>query len=293
MQRKQRAVHERKSFLSAGLAHSSVVLGSGELMTWGLARQYQLGLDRITEKERRAGTTEVNLEAPKDVHHSPDVVPTLKASGDVVTTVACGSSHTLAVTRAGAVFSWGSGAFGRLGHGSDADVRIPRQIEFKRKRIAKVSCGPDHCAAVSEVGEVLTWGAGSYGNLGHGDNTDQSMPKLVDGLVGKPCIAAVCGSKHTMALSQSGVVLVWGHGGGGRLGSGDTRGLFRPKVVEALKDIKCGFIAAGESHSLALTSERGQGYTWGLGDYGKLGHGDSTPQLLPRQLEFFRTVREL
>ncbi len=284
MQRKQRAVHERKSFLSAGLAHSAVVLGSGELLTWGLARQYQLGLDRITEKERRAGTTEANLEAPKDVHHSPEAVPTLKASGDIITSVACGSSHTLAVTRAGAVFSWGSGAFGRLGHGSDADVRIPRQVEFKRKRIARVSCGPDHCAAVSEVGEVLTWGAGSYGNLGHGDNTDLSMPKLVDGLVGKPCIQAVCGSKHTMALSQSGVVLAWGHGGGGRLGSGDTRGLFRPKVVEALKDTTCSFIAAGESHSLALTAERGQGYTWGLGDYGKLGHGDSTPQLLPRQV---------
>ena len=53
--------------------------------------------------------------------------------------------------------------------------------------------------------------------------------------------------------------------------------------MEALKDFTCSFIAAGESHSLALTSERGQGYTWGLGDYGKLGHGDSTPQLLPRQ----------
>ena len=38
-------------------------------------------------------------------------------------------------------------------------------------------------------------------------------------------------------------------------------------------------MAAGESHSLALTSDRGQLYTWGLGDYGKLGHGDTTPQV--------------
>ena len=89
----------------------------------------------------------------------------LKASGDKVTSVACGSSHTLAVTSDGSVFSWGAGAFGKLGHDDDSDVRIPRLVEFKRKRIARVSCGPEHSAVVSEAGEVLTWGAGSYGNL--------------------------------------------------------------------------------------------------------------------------------
>ena len=35
----------------------------------------------------------------------------------------------------------------------------------------------------------------------------------------------------------------------------------------------CALVAAGESHSMSLTSDRGQLYTWGLGDYGKLGHG--------------------
>ena len=39
---------------------------------------------------------------------------------------------------------------------------------------------------------------------------------------------------------------------------------------------------------MALTVERGQCYTWGVGDYGKLGHGDTTPQNLPRHLEYFR-----
>ena len=117
---------------------------------------------------------------------------------------AAGSSHTLAVSVAGHVYSWGSGAFGKLGHGDDVNVRIPRQVEFKRKRIARVACGPDHSAAVSEAGEVLTWGAGSYGNLGHGDNTEVKTPKLVESLLGKPCISVACGSKHTLALSQAG-----------------------------------------------------------------------------------------
>ena len=35
----------------------------------------------------------------------------------------------------------------------------------------------------------------------------------------------------------------------------------------------------------------GQLFTWGVGDYGKLGHGDTTPQLLPRHLEYFRLMK--
>ena len=135
---------------------------------------------------------------------------------------------------------------------------------------------------------MLTWGAGSYGNLGHGDNTEVKTPKLVESLLGKPCISVACGSKHTLALTAYGAVFAWGYGGGGRLGCGDTRGLFRPKLVEYLKDSPCILIAAGESHSMCISVERGQCYTWGVGDYGKLGHGDTTPQLLPRHLEYFR-----
>ena len=186
MSQQENAPHSKKAFVGAGLGHTAVVLESGELMMWGLARQYQLGVDRLTEKERRKGKTEADLPPPED-RHSPEVVPALKAQGDKVTSIACGSSHTLTATSAGHVFSWGSGAFGKLGHDDDSDVRIPRLIEFKRKRISRVACGPEHSAVVSEAGEVLTWGAGSYGNLGHGDNTDQPKPKLVDSLVGKRC----------------------------------------------------------------------------------------------------------
>ena len=153
--------HSKKGFVSAGLGHSAVVLESGDLMSWGLSRQCQLGVDYLTEKDAKKGK---ELPPPED-RHTPDVVKALKASGDKVTSVACGSSHTLAVTSDGSVFSWGAGAFGKLGHEDDSDVRIPRLVEFKRKRIARVSCGPEHSAVVSEAGEVLTWGAGSYGNL--------------------------------------------------------------------------------------------------------------------------------
>ena len=39
-----------------------------------------------------------------------------------------------------------------------------------------------------------------------------------------------------------------------------------------------------DGHSMALT-ESGEVFTWGDGDYGKLGHGNSDRQRRPKQIE--------
>ena len=43
-------------------------------------------------------------------------------------------------------------------------------------------------------------------------------------------------------------------------------------LVQALASVKVVMIAAGESHSAAIT-DKGALYTWGRGNYGRLGHG--------------------
>merc|ERR1719181_926611 len=93
----KRTVNTKKKFISAGLGHSLIVLESGDLVTFGQARQYQLGLDYIKEKERRNGKTEADLADPID-RHSPQVVPALKATGDKMVSAAAGSTHTLTVS---------------------------------------------------------------------------------------------------------------------------------------------------------------------------------------------------
>ena len=45
-----------------------------------------------------------------------------------------------------------------------------------------------------------------------------------------------------------------------------------PVQVQALVSVKVVMIAAGESHSAAIT-DKGALYTWGRGNYGRLGHG--------------------
>jgi hypothetical protein len=55
---------------------------------------------------------------------------------------ACGF-HSCVLLEEGEVFSWGDGKFGRLGHGSEANVGVPRQIERLRGvRVVQVrACG--------------------------------------------------------------------------------------------------------------------------------------------------------
>lgn len=56
--------------------------------------------------------------------------------------------------------------------------------------------------------------------------------------------------------------------------------MYRPGFVVTQLVTSCG----SDGHSMALT-ESGEVFSWGDGDYGKLGHGNSDRQRRPRQIE--------
>jgi len=47
------------------------------------------------------------------------------------------------------------------------------------KRVAAVSMGYAHGAAVIDEGSVYTWGSGEFGQLGHGSCEESLVPKKV------------------------------------------------------------------------------------------------------------------
>uniref|UniRef100_A0A3B3ZI62 Uncharacterized protein n=1 Tax=Periophthalmus magnuspinnatus TaxID=409849 RepID=A0A3B3ZI62_9GOBI len=70
--------------------------------------------------------------------------------------IACGSSHSAAITSSGELYSWGLGEYGRLGHG-DNTTQKPQMVEGLRgKKIVHVAVGALHCLAVTETGQVCT-----------------------------------------------------------------------------------------------------------------------------------------
>ncbi|XP_058886345.1 E3 ubiquitin-protein ligase HERC2-like isoform X1 [Acipenser ruthenus] len=201
-----------------------------------------------------------------------------------------GGRHAMALTVDGKVFSWGEGDDGKLGHFSRMNCDKPRLVEaLKTKRIRDIACGSSHSAAITSSGELYTWGLGEYGRLGHGDNTTQLRPKLVKVVLGHRVIQVACGSRdaQTLALSDEGLVFSWGDGDFGKLGRGGSEGCNIPQNIERLNGQGVCQIECGAQFSLALT-KTGVVWTWGKGDYFRLGHGTDVHVRKPQVVEGLR-----
>ena len=136
--------------------------------------------------------------------------------------VAAGEEHSALVTRSGELLTWGANAHGQLGHGSvGAAVSVPRVVVgLVSVPVCAVACGSRHTLALSVAGEVYGWGTATSGALGIGDDVPDEQPMPARALTGAPSIAIACGAHHSVALTESGVLLAWGWGRHGQLGDG-------------------------------------------------------------------------
>ncbi|KAH3837497.1 hypothetical protein DPMN_110888 [Dreissena polymorpha] len=197
--------------------------------------------------------------------------------------------HTLALSRNGEVFSWGDGDYGKLGHGNNSTQKFPKLIAgLSGIMVKQVSAGFRHSAAVTEDGDLYTWGEGDYGRLGHGDSASKNLPTKVKDL--PPLDHVACGSSHTVAVSKDGKT-IWSFGSGdaGKLGHGDTCRQYKPKVVDSLTGLVIQKVTCGCHFTLALTNT-GQVYVWGSGSVIGCGSPDAI-DAKPRLLEDLQTVR--
>ena len=51
----------------------------------------------------------------------------------------------------------------------------------------QIDCGGHHTAGLTKKGEVFTWGCNYYGQLGHGDYDERTIPTKVASLDGFVC----------------------------------------------------------------------------------------------------------
>ncbi|BFZ15627.1 hypothetical protein BsWGS_18666 [Bradybaena similaris] len=180
--------------IALGDKHSLFLSDTGEVFVSGSNDMAQLGI----------GSLEVKLvEEPVKVNGLPGQV----------TQVACGRHHSAVVTTTGQVFCWGLSKDGQCGTGSLDLVLAPTQVVVEINKgfcqhgvpkptlavpINSVACGSSHCLAVSEDGEVWSWGYGPQ--LGLDDLKHAPIPRIVDALEGHFVVAVCCGDQHSMAL---------------------------------------------------------------------------------------------
>ena len=148
--------------VSAGKCHNLALTAGGSVWSWGYGGFGALG----------HGDQQHQL-LPKKVE---------AFAGQRVVAVSAGTSHSIALTADGSVWSWGGGRGGRLGHGDQQDQLLPKKIEaFAGRRVVAVSAGGHHSIAVSADGDVFTWGKGEDGCLGHGEDlSNQLLPKKIE-----------------------------------------------------------------------------------------------------------------
>ena len=78
---------------------------------------------------------------------TPTLVEALE--GKFVTQVACGQTHSMALTRDGRLYTWGNGGHGKLGHGSVVHHSTPCIVEcFIGQKVVSISSCKDHSMAL-------------------------------------------------------------------------------------------------------------------------------------------------
>ena len=256
--------------VAAGGRHWAAVLEDGAVLTCGSNLFGQLGHGNAQDRLQPA-----RLGLPV-------------FGGARVVLVACGDYHTLAVTGGGRVYSCGGNSEGQLGHGTTTSTQVFTLVDaahFEGASIVMAACGSEHSVAATAEGDVFTWGAGHDGCLGHNDEQRRLAPAKLGRwqFGGGKVVLVAAGVGHTVALTEDGVLWVWGDGSWGQLGLGDTNNRLVPTRLGAGEVFGGSLVrmaACGFAHTLVVTVA-GSVWAWGEGDGGQLGLNDEQSRLTP------------
>ncbi|KAL0585650.1 hypothetical protein ABG067_004573 [Albugo candida] len=233
------SIKEKKMKSAAVSYHSSALISeSGELYTFGMNDCGQLGLDHTQHQS------------------TPQLVKALL--GHQVSMVSCGLYHMVLCTAKGELFTCGKNDYGQLGLGHNKQVKTPTQVVLPNELICFVACGYYHAIAITSTGLTYSFGRNDYGQLGIGSKIHQNIPIALTISSNTHMVHAACGCYHTVLMSDTGQVFVFGRNNKGQLGNrGNTDSLLPvPLKVRPEKNMRrCLHIAAG-FYTTSLIVER-------------------------------------
>lgn len=209
-----------------------------------------------------------------------------------------GSVHQAIITSHGRIFKWGFNGNGEFGNGSFVSSQIPGEttpnFNFSvNEEIKEISLGYLFSSLLTSTGRVFMWGFNQSGQLGNGNETNQSIPNDItsrfnlnsDELI----IQISVGWDHTMALSNEGRVFTWGNNPNGELGLSPVliRYMNTPVDITSNFDLwddeTISQISSGRNHNAVLTSLN-RVFTWGDNGLGNLGDGTRVHSFLPVEI---------
>lgn len=212
--------------VTAGLAHTCVLLSDDAVTCWGYNDHGQLG----------AGDTSQRGDAPGEMGDA--LAPVAVGSGLSATGLTAGDHFTCALIDDAAVKCWGENSDGPLGQG-DPDNRgdepgetgnaLPLVDLGTGREAVAVDAGGAHVCAILDDASIKCWGDNSSGELGLGDTDSRgdAAGEMGDALAavdlgpGRTAVAAGLGRDHTCAVRDDDSVSCWGRNDVGQLGQGN------------------------------------------------------------------------
>ncbi len=187
--------------VSAGGSHSLAISESGDVYSFGFGQNGQLGHgDHINQLQ-------------------PKQIKPAALNGERARAISAGPAASFVLTDSGSVYSFGHGYAGRLGHGNMQSLYSPKRIAaLTGHRVTSISSGGAHTLALTDDGEVYSFGEGSDGRLGHGDMArfqllaPRRVPLPSEGTVVAVSAGLCCGSGvnapcHSLFALSNGRVL--------------------------------------------------------------------------------------
>lgn len=241
-------------------ASAMAIRSDGTLWGWGRNNNAQLGLNNIT-----------NYSSPKQV-------------GALTTwlQIAAGYYGSAAIKTDGTLWVWGFDNYGNLGLGVSGIVySSPKQVGALTNWSMVTQVG-QKTHAIKTDGTLWSWGRGSLGGLGLGNETYYSSPKQVGSLTTWSFVAA--GLLRCLATKTDGTLWAWGYNNEGALGLNNLTNYSSPKQVGALTNWSKVYGQTDNTYRTMAAKTNGTLWGWGNNTYGPLGLGNTTTYSSPKQV---------
>ncbi|MFK8004318.1 MAG: RCC1 domain-containing protein, partial [Polyangiales bacterium] len=213
-------------------------------------------------------------------------IPVLVPGVPSATSVDMAAAHTCAIVAGDEVMCWGANDSGQMGQLAVAGTSEPPtyvELDGVRIQASQISLGGAFACAIlsgGEEGQVVCWGGGARGQLGHAMSPASSLP--VRTMV-TDATSIEAGSEHICAIAGTPArVLCWGAGSAGQRGDGSMSDSSIPTEVEASGPIPLS-VAAGYVSSCAAYDDDSV-RCWGDNTFSQLGvagPGSPVPQVVP------------
>lgn len=189
--------------IASGDNHVVALTDKGEILTFGVAEQGQLG--RIDDEQSKFVLSE------KEKFLRPQAV-TFDANLQF-NRIWASNFATFARTTDGKIYSWGLNNYHQLGFPTRSvegkliltEFRPTEVPELSAKNIVSICGGTHHTLALDTNGKVYSFGRHHYGRLGHADITqDMRTPRLIATLEDQRVASIACGIDCSFAITESG-----------------------------------------------------------------------------------------